>query len=326
MLGGLMDKAEQGVLFNPSRVQRFKASALRSGSGGDRRDGLLYIYHNDDIKLAVNVALATKRPLLLSGPSGCGKSSLALNVALTLGWRFYEYVVTARSEARDLLWSFDTLRRLNDAQTPDRKLGPDQSYVEPGALWWAIDPESAAWRGKEGRIPEEDFAQDPSPLEGRNAVLLIDEIDKADPDFPNNLLVPLGSLQFSVDPTRYPVTGAESPLVFITTNRERELPRAFLRRCIALELPALGVDELAELASKMLPRKANNADLFRRVAERVVEASRRSDNLAEPVSTAEYLDTLKACIELGFDPASEDYSRIERMTVKKPLGGRPSWD
>jgi MoxR-like ATPase len=320
-----MHEVEPGILFNPSRVQRFKKSDLRSGSGGDRRDGLLYIYHDEDIKLAVNVALATKRPLLLSGPSGCGKSSLALNVALTLGRRFYEYVVTARSEARDLQWSFDTLRRLNDAQTPRRVLGHDQSYIEPGVLWWAIDPESAAQRGRDGVLTK-DFAKDPSPLAGENAVLLIDEIDKADPDFPNNLLVPLGSLQFSVDPLRYSVTGTQSPLVFITTNRERELPNAFLRRCIAFELPALGVDDLTELAKEMLPQEAHKDDLFRRVAERVIGASKKSDGAAEQASTAEYLDTLKACIALNFDPTSEDYSRIERMTVQKPLGGRTPWD
>lgn len=321
-----MPEAKTGTLFDPPRVQRFERSALRSGSGGDQRDGLLYVYHNDDIKLAINIALVTKRPLLLSGPSGCGKSCLALNVALTLGWRFYEYVVTARSEARDLQWSFDALRRLNDAHTPGRELGPDQSYVEPRALWWAIDPDSAAQRGEKDRIPKEDLARDPSPLEGENAVLLVDEIDKADPDFPNNLLIPFGSLQFTVEPLEYTVAGTRSPLVFITTNKERELPRAFLRRCISLELPSLGVDELTELAKEMFPQKVDKNDLFRQVAARVVEASKRPDNTAEQTSTAEFLDTLKACIELNVDPKSDAYSQIERMTVQKPLGGRTPWD
>lgn len=122
----------KGPIFQPQHVQRHDDKPVPpSGAGGDDRDGRVYVYHRSDIALAVNVALATRRPLLLSGPSGCGKSSLALNVALSLGRRYYEYVVTARSEARDLLWSFDSLRRLNDAQARRGDLEPDASYVEP---------------------------------------------------------------------------------------------------------------------------------------------------------------------------------------------------
>jgi MoxR-like ATPase len=278
---------------------------------------LVYVYFHPDIELAINVALATRRPLLLSGPSGCGKSCLARNVALTLGRRYYEFVVTARSEARDLLWGFDALHRLNDAQARTRKLKPDQSYVEPGRLWWALDPESASWRGTERGIPAEERANDPSEMPGDNAVLLIDEIDKADPDFPNNLLVPLGSFQFFVESARYLVNGQRTPLVLITTNRERELPRAFLRRCVTLEIPALGIPELVEVAIAVLSQGDRDEGLFHKVAERVTALKKES---REGVSTAEFLDTVRACLSLKIDPESEDFQRLSKVTLEKDFG------
>src|SRR2546423_10451987 len=124
--------------FEPDEVQRFDADPTMAGSaGGDSRDGRLYVYHNKTIALAVNVALVTNRPLLLGGPSGCGKSTLARNVALKLGWRYYEHVVTSRTEARDFLYRFDSIRRLNDAQAND--LQEVAAYIEPGVLWWAFN-------------------------------------------------------------------------------------------------------------------------------------------------------------------------------------------
>jgi MoxR-like ATPase len=114
--------------------------------GGDRRDGLVYVY-NDKIELAVNVALATRRPMLLRGPSGSGKSSLARNIARRLGWWYYEQVITSRTQARDLQWSFDTLRRLSDAQANQLETVTN-SYIEPGVLWWAFDPVNAERRGR----------------------------------------------------------------------------------------------------------------------------------------------------------------------------------
>src|SRR5689334_2156221 len=120
--------------------------------GGDRRDGLGYVYHDPKIALAVNVALATFRPLLIFGPSGSGKSSLAPSVARILRRRYYEQVITSRTQARDLLWQFDTLRRLSDAEAG--RLDPDDRskeqvarYITPGVLWWALDPASARLRG-----------------------------------------------------------------------------------------------------------------------------------------------------------------------------------
>ena len=117
----------------------------------DRRDGEAYVT-SQDVNLAVDVALATGRPLLVRGEPGSGKSTLAPFVAKDRLWRYYEHVVTSRTQATDLLWSFDSVRRLADAQTLPRGARLDDfRYVEPGVLWWAFAPVSAASRGAFGR-------------------------------------------------------------------------------------------------------------------------------------------------------------------------------
>src|SRR5262245_23264223 len=117
---------------------------------GDRRDGRVYVY-DPEVRAAVRVAVASERPLLLRGPAGSGKSSLAPFVARVLQRRFYWATVTARTEARDLMWQFDALKRLNDAQIQAdeerRRVTQLQSYIEPGVLWWAFNPATARRRG-----------------------------------------------------------------------------------------------------------------------------------------------------------------------------------
>ena len=149
------------------------------------RDRDVYVFDTDErIVLAVNVAMSIRRPLLIYGPPGCGKSSLAPNVARILRRRYYEEVISSRTEAQDLLWIFDAVRRLRDAQA-NRELGGDSAYTEPGAIWWAFDRRSALEQGGTEQ------AQDPAVDLKAPAVVLLDEIDKADPDLPNNLLLPL---------------------------------------------------------------------------------------------------------------------------------------
>src|SRR5687767_783409 len=224
--------------FAPGDTVRLTPEGAGQLSVGDQREGSVYVY-SPEIVLAVNVALATRRPLLVRGPSGSGKSSLARNVANFLNWRYYETVISSRTQARDLLWEVDLLRRLNAAQAQDRVLGADLApYVTPGVLWWAFDRPGALRHGKAVKAADSGQQAPKEPGEQKHpaarAVVLIDEIDKADPDVPNNLLVPLGSLQFRVEETGALVeTDAKrAPLVFITTNDERELPAAFLRRCV----------------------------------------------------------------------------------------------
>ena len=203
----------------------YRLEGAPEAPAGDRRDGKVYVY-DDDIVLAVNVALAIRRPLLISGPAGSGKSSLAKFVANVMGWRYYEDVVTARTQARDLQWTFDAIRRLSDAQA-NKDLGAG-GYVEPGVLWWAFQPKTAATRGADDETrakPGFRKAEPPSQdQQGDRAVVLIDEIDKADPDVPNSLLVALGSNEFRIVETNALVraTADAEPFVMITTNDERE--------------------------------------------------------------------------------------------------------
>ena len=128
------------------------------------------------VTLAVNIATAARRPLLISGEPGSGKSTLARAVAKVLGAEYFAHVVTSRTQASDLLWTHDALQRLNDATSRDENVRPARYYVEPGALWWAFDPATATNRGVEA-LPPENQASRRMPLDGKTsdrAVVLVD--------------------------------------------------------------------------------------------------------------------------------------------------------
>lgn len=302
----------------PFAPEPVSGAAKRDGAA---RDGDVYVYHNPNIALAVNVALVTKRPLLLTGPSGSGKSALARNIAKTLKHRFYEHVVTGRTEAGDLLYSFDTVRRLADAQSGMlTKLPPTAAYVEPGVLWWAISPDTAATRGA-AKLTQQYVLNDPSGVRSAHAVVLIDEIDKADPDVPNGLLVPLGAYRFHVQQTNVEIQGKRAPLVVITNNGERELPATFVRRCVALRLDSPGQAELVQIAKATFPEAAWDLKLFDDLAARVIELTKGQDATAQQRwSTAEYLDAVRACRELGVKTDGTDtrYETLLKITLQKP--------
>lgn len=283
----------------------------------DRRDGAVYVW-NSDLELAVNIALATERPLLVRGPSGTGKSSLAASLAVAKGWRYYEEVVSSTTEARHFLWKFETLQRLSDAQAQSVK--PPVHYVEPGVLWWAFDPTSAQRRGvAEGEVPElSDPNRFPDHKDAR-AVVLIDEIDKADPDVPNNLLVPLGSLEFTVtDARNATVKAAVPPVVIITTNDERELPSAFTRRCVVIKLEPPTPAALQRIAEAHFGPDPEG--LYGKVAKAMeaVAVARKARALPPP-STAEFLDAIGTCRDLNVTPGDHDtWQAIERAVFLKP--------
>jgi len=293
---------------------------------GDQRDGSVYS-PTPEIITAVQVALITGRPLLLAGPPGCGKSSLASFVARALDFAYLEFVVTDESSPQDLLWNVDVIARLRDAQlaTGDGQVPSLNDYVGPGPLWWALDPASAARRGGDRNATMGPPCRMPVHLkdyepQGAGAVLLIDEIDKAESSFCNGLLVPLGSRQFHVTDINEPVeNGAnrapESPLVIITTNGERDLPDAFVRRCVVLAVEGPNAERLEEIAKLHFPALAADASLLERMQ---LLAHRFAKSAKEHASTAEFLDLVSVMLTLGADADSQQWQLIERLVVEKP--------
>jgi MoxR-like ATPase len=328
--------------LDPANQEPAVAEQRAPGVAVDRRDGQGYVY-TEEIVLSVNVAIATGRPLLVFGPPGSGKSSLAASVANLLQWSYYEQVITSRTQARDLQWGFDTLRRLNDAELGRLRLVTDEQtnaqqydpvelapYIEPGIIWWAFDPASAERRGmREGERPPI-LAKPPGQKRGElRAVVLLDEIDKADPDVPNDLLVPIGSLQFKVDEIGTVVRCEDRtrpPLLIITSNNERSLPNAFLRRCLTLRLQAPGRDRLLAIARKRFGEKVDHMelqeldDLYGKIAAAMDARPKDIPARQDPPSTAEYLDAITACLALGVKPGAQDpvWDGIQRATLWKP--------
>jgi MoxR-like ATPase len=279
----------------------------------DRRDGKAYVL-SDKLRLAVQISQAAGRPLLLRGDPGSGKSSLAAHIARLENARYYEHVVTSQTQAQDLLWRFDTVRRLAEAQLGERR--DDHAYVEPGVLWWAFARNSASRRGVDS-----EHNADRSPT---NSVVLIDEIDKADPDVPNGLLIPLGTNQFKVTETGEEVDlEAGRHLVIVTTNEERELPQAFLRRCVVVWLEHPDADGMVEIARKHLETydgaaSENDLRLARELAVAVEELRREKTREAvRPTSTAEFLDALLACRKLGISTSGPEWEMLRQMALVK---------
>ena len=160
----------------------------------------------EDLSMAVNAAINLERPLLIKGEPGTGKTMLALEVAESLGLPLYEWNIKSTTKAQQGLYEYDAVTRLRDSQLGDERVKDISNYIEKGKLWEAF-------------------------VSGERAVLLIDEIDKADIEFPNDLLQEIDRMEFYVYETKETVKAIHSPIVIITSNNEKELPDAFLRRC-----------------------------------------------------------------------------------------------
>jgi MoxR-like ATPase len=316
---------------------------LERSAGQDPCDPYVF---NEQIAIAVDVALATGRPLLVSGNPGCGKSRLADAVAAVQGWNLLTDTVTSRTRLESLTAEVDQLRRLNDAQArgTDQAMKPDQCYLNPGILWWALQPQSARLRG----LSQSDADQYQVTLtypgidcgngKPHPTVLLLDEIDKAEPDLPNDLLEPLDRGRFALPDgfrvgdfthidarDQAPDTDAKPAtlLTIITTNRERDLPQAFLRRCVQLELPDPGRDDLIAIGHQHYP--PGDSERKRKRIEAIADLIERFRRPAEDgrlrlPGTAEFLDAIQACDELDIDiddAKTSVWRQLERAVLDK---------
>jgi MoxR-like ATPase len=304
-------------LFTPARRPRTAASG-----DGPSEDGNAYVFHDSRIANAVNVAMAARRPLLVTGLPGSGKSSLARAVAREKNWTYVEHVVTSRTELADLTAGFDAVRRLADAQL--HRLLPDWCYVEPGVLWWAFAPDSAAARGHyPTELNDQQLAALPAVRDPRqrsdgsrhDVVVLLDEIDKAEPDLPNDLLGPLDSIGFEAPGIGW-IEATGDVFVVITSNGERRLPPAFLRRCAQLELQSADKSFFVTVAQAHFGMRHDA--MYQNIAVdfiRYQEAARKRDR-REP-STAEFLDTVRACLRFDVTPGSPRWLAIVETALWK---------
>lgn len=285
---------------------------------------------------AVNAALVTGRPLLVRGEPGTGKSQLARAVAEALGRAFVPCSVDSRTETRDLLWSVDAVARLAEAQVMGAlRIGEEEAkmrialihFVQPGPLWWGFDWPSAARQAALTRMSA------PVTPEGWDAehggvVVLVDEIDKADPSVPNGLLDALGHGRFDVAGGTPVVMARERrPLVVITTNEERALPDAFLRRCLVLHL-ALPVEREA-LIEALVSRggahfEACSVAVLRAAAELLAEDRKTMrDRDLSPPGLAEYIDLLHAVTEQCKSKTEGEQLELLRRIAKFALRKHP---
>ncbi len=275
----------------------------------------VHVFERDSL-LAVNTALACQRPLLVRGEPGVGKSQLARAVAVALGRVFVSVFVDARTESHELLWFHDAVTRLAEAQVHSK--GKDvaerlarRRYMLPRPLWWALDWKGALHQAKEVAAIKEPPPRYEAPCDpAHGVVLLIDEIDKADSSVPNGLLECLGQRTFTVPGLDQPVRATgPSPLVILTTNEDRVLPDAFVRRCVVLHLRAPDPDEYDDveagaLVDWLVSRGAahfpalGDTNLLEEAAKLLVKDRRaaRSEGFCPP-GLAEYVDLLTAVAE-----------------------------
>ncbi len=244
--------------------------------------------------VAIQAALLSGRPLLVEGPPGSGKTQIAAAAAAVLGRELIAFVVNSNTRPEDLLWQYDALQRLNDAQA--EKLGPPEDYLSKGPLWLALDSGD-----DHNGIPSAVSPYKPRNKQSAGKVVLIDEIDKADRSVPNSLLEVLGQRRFYCPYLKKEIglDGEEPPLIVITSNREQQLPPAFVRRCLVLRV---GLPDDEDAFVEKLSRRAQmhfgnglSDDQYREVA-RALWKYRQNSGLAEELQPgqAEYFDLVRA--------------------------------
>ena len=233
-----------------------------------RFEGTADYVATDDLKVAVNAALALERPLLVKGEPGTGKTVLAYEVAKALGAPLLTWHIKSTTKAHQGLYEYDAVSRLRDSQLGDERVKDVRNYIKQGKLWEAFST-------PEGR---------PRP------VLLIDEIDKADIEFPNDLLQELDRMEFFVYETGETISAKVRPLVLITSNNEKELPDAFLRRCFFHYIRFPDDDTMREIVEVHYP---NIKPKLVSEALKIFYDIRKAPGLKKKPSTSELLDWLK---------------------------------
>ncbi|MBY6166069.1 MAG: MoxR family ATPase [Pseudomonadota bacterium] len=229
----------------------------------------------DDLTVAVNAAVTLERPLLVKGEPGTGKTELARQVADSLGLKMIEWNIKSTTKAQQGLYEYDAVSRLRDSQLGEEKVHDVKNYIRKGKLWQAFEADE-------------------------KVVLLIDEVDKADIEFPNDLLQELDKMEFHVYETGETITAKVRPIVIITSNNEKELPDAFLRRCFFHYIRFPDMDTMRKIVEVHHP--GIKGELLTMALTQFFEV-RETGGLKKKPSTSEVLDWLKLLLAEDLDPA-----------------------
>ena len=245
----------------------------------------------EDLMVAVNAAITLERPLLVKGEPGTGKTILAHEIAKSLGAPLIEWHVKSTTKAQQGLYEYDAVSRLRDSQLGDEKVHDIRNYIRPGKMWEAF-------------------------VAKERPVLLIDEIDKADIEFPNDLLLELDRMEFHVYETGERVEAIQRPIVIITSNNEKELPDAFLRRCFFHYISFPDTETMTEIVQVHFPD--NQKNLVRTALNAFFEV-RDVPGMRKKPSTSELLDWIK--LLMAEDIPLEALKSENRKDLIPPLYG-----
>jgi len=256
-----------------------------------RFEGTKSYVATDDLKVAVNAAITLERPLLIKGEPGTGKTVLAHEVAKALDTPLLEWHIKSTTKAQQGLYEYDAVNRLRDSQLGDEKVKDISNYIRRGKLWDA-------------------FVMDKRPI------LLIDEIDKADIEFPNDLLQELDRMEFFVYETGETIAAKQRPIILITSNNEKELPDAFLRRCFFHYIKFPDPDTMQDIVDVHFPELKPR---LLKEAMKIFFEIRDVPGLKKKPSTSELLDWIKLLLNEDISP--ETLREADPRKLIPPLHG-----